>query len=160
MSRVFLFIALLVAILGLARPASADLTAFVGTTQSPSSRAARGAAFGVSLAVVGFEVEYSDTSEAAGKSAPGLQSTMFNLLVQTPFAISRLQFYGTIGGGMYRERLSGRRDTGFGSNFGAGVKISLVGPIRARIDYRTFRLGNDSTERTPHRLYAGLNLAF
>ena len=158
MSRVLLFILSVVVALGVARPASADLTAFVGATQSPSSRTARGAAIGLSLAIVGFEVEYSDTSEGAG--GPGLQSTMFNLVVQTPFAISRLQFYGTIGGGMYRERLAGHRDTGFGSNFGVGVKISLVGPIRARIDYRTFRLGDDSTGRTPHRVYAGLNIAF
>ena len=160
MSRVLSLVVLVTVALGIARPASADLTAFIGVTQSPSGRTARGAAIGVSLAIVGFEFEYSDTSEDTQRGALVLQSSMFNLLVQTPFAVSRLQVYGTIGGGLYRERFPGRGDTGFGTNIGAGVKVSLVGPIRVRLDYRAFRLGSDSPERTPQRVYVGFNLAF
>ena len=110
--------------------------------------------------IVGFEVEYSDTSEHAKTNTAALQSSMFNLLVQTPFPVSRLQLYGTIGGGLYRERIGIRANTGLGGNIGAGLKISLVGPIRVRIDYRTFRLRHDSTDRSRQRVYAGLNIAF
>ena len=85
---------------------------------------------------------------------------MFNLLLQTPFAVSRLQFYATVGGGMYQERLLGQEDTGFGTNVGGGVKISLAGPLRLRLDYRAFRLGDGTLHRTPQRAYAGLNIAF
>ena len=160
MSRALWLIVLVVAALGFAHPASADLTGFIGSTRSPSSRVARGGAIGLSLAVVGFEFEYSDTSEDAKTSAPALQSSMFNLIMQTPFAVSRLQFYGTIGGGLYRERLGDRANTGFGSNVGAGLKVSLVGPIRVRIDYRAFRLGREFADRSAQRVYVGLNVAF
>ena len=160
LSRAVSLVVLVTAALGIAHPASADITAFMGSTQSPSRRSARGGAIGVSLLVVGFEFEYSDTSENAESNAPGLQSSMFNVLVQTPFAISRMQFYGTVGGGLYRERLGGSQDTGFGSNIGAGLKVSLVGPVRVRIDYRAFRLGGDSAHRSPQRVYVGLNIAF
>lgn len=160
MSRALLLIVLVTAALGIAQPASADLTAFVGSTRSPSPRTVRGGAIGLSLAVVGFEFEYSDTAENTQSSAPALQSSMFNVLVQTPFAVSRLQFYGTIGGGLYRERISGSADTGFGSNIGAGLKVSLAGPVRIRIDYRRFRLGRGSADRSPQRVYVGLNVAF
>jgi len=160
MSRALSLIVLVTVALAIAQPASADLTAFVGSTRSLSSRSARGGAIGVSLAIVGFEFEYSDTFEDTLRNAPGLQSSMFNLLVQTPFALARLQFYGTVGGGLYRERLSGNADTGVGSNIGAGVKVSLVGPLRVRFDYRAFRLRGSSTDRTPQRAYVGFNLAF
>ena len=160
MSRALSLLVLVTAALGIAQPASADLTAFIGSTQSPSRRTVRGGAIGLSLAVVGFEFEYSDTSENAQRDAPALQSSMFNVLVQTPFAVSRLQFYGTIGGGIYRERISGSADTGFGSNIGAGLKVSLAGPLRVRIDYRAFRLGRDSVDRSPQRVYVGLNVSF
>ena len=159
MSRPLSLFVLATVVLGIAHPASADLTAFIGSTPSPR-RTVRGGAIGMTLAIVGFEFEYSDTSEHAQSGTPALQSSMFNLLVQTPFAVSRLQFYGTIGGGLYRERIGGRADTGFGSNIGAGLKVSLVGPVRVRIDYRAFRLGRDSTDRSPQRVYVGLNIAF
>ena len=41
-----------------------------------------------------------------------------------------------------------------------GVKASLAGPIRARIDYRVFTLGGEPLHSVVHRVYAGLNLAF
>jgi hypothetical protein len=85
---------------------------------------------------------------------------MGNVLLQTPFAILRLQPYFTTGGGVYRERLGNREETGFGLNTGGGVKISLAGPLRLRLDYRVFKLGNDALYSPSHRFYAGLNLKF
>jgi hypothetical protein len=40
------------------------------------------------------------------------------------------------------------------------VKITLAGPLRARIDYRVLRLNGDPLHSVVHRAYAGLNLAF
>jgi len=40
------------------------------------------------------------------------------------------------------------------------VKIALAGPIRARVDYRLFRLKGEPLYDTVHRVYAGLNINF
>lgn len=149
-----------VCVFGVGRPASADLTAFVGTNQTPSNRPTRGMALGLSLIVIGFEFEYSEAVENRDVSAPSLQSSMFNMHVQTPFAVSGLQFYGTIGGGVYRERLDNRQETSFGANLGGGLKMSVAGPIRVRFDYRLFTLRGKPLHARPQRLYVGLNLAF
>jgi hypothetical protein len=69
-----------------------------------------------------------------------------------------MQFYGTIGGGLYRERLGDLQETSFGTNVGGGVKISLAGPLRLRLDYRIFTLGGDAQHRSVQRIYAGLTL--
>jgi opacity protein-like surface antigen len=77
-----------------------------------------------------------------------------------------VQLYGTVGGGYYRVRFEELdvQDTGFGTNVGGGVKIDLAGPLRVRLDYRVFRLGDefeaDLVEATSQRFYAGVNLAF
>ena len=143
-----------------ARPASADLTAFVGANQTPANRTVTGAALGLSLIIIGFEVEYASTSEDQEAAAPALTTGMVNMHVQTPFGISGLQFYGTVGGGGYRERLGDRQETSFGANVGGGVKISIAGPLRVRFDYRLFTLRGAPLHGKPQRLYAGLNLAF
>jgi hypothetical protein len=85
---------------------------------------------------------------------------MGNVLLQTPFAVFGLQPYFTTGGGGYRETFGTRQETHFGMNTGGGVKISLLGPVRARLDYRVFHLRGDPTHDTVHRVYAGVNLAF
>ena len=54
---------------------------------------------------------------------------------------TKLSTYFTTGGGFYQEELGTHSDTGFGVNTGAGVKVSLAGPIRLRVDYRLFKLG-------------------
>ena len=146
--------------LAVARPASADLTAFVGANLTPANRTVAGAAIGLSLIIIGFEVEYASTSENPEAAAPALTTGMVNMHVQTPFGISGLQFYGTFGGGGYRERLGDRQETSFGANVGGGVKISIAGPLRVRFDYRLFTLKGAPLHRKPQRLYAGLNLAF
>lgn len=145
---------------GAAAPAFADATAFIGTTSTPANRQARGFALGVGLLVVGFEFEYANTSEEAEDGAPGLRTGMGNVLLQTPFAVFGLQPYFTTGGGVYRETLGSLRETHVGVNTGGGVKVSLLGPVRARVDYRVFHLRGAPLHDTVHRVYAGLNLRF
>ena len=145
---------------GMARPALADLTTFVGANRTPSNRTVRGTALGLSLVIIGFEFEYSGTPEVRAADIPSLRTGMFNMLVQTPFAISGLQFYGTAGGGLYRERLDTHQETSFGGNVGGGVKFALAGPLRVRLDYRLFTLHGTPHYAKPQRVYIGLNLAF
>jgi len=149
--------------------AFADLTAFLGTNTTPSRRATRGLAIGMGLLIVGFEFEYASTDEdlevAPGldNRAPELKTYMFNALLQTPVPIARTQFYGTLGGGAFHETLStepNNDETNFGTNIGGGAKITLVGPLRLRIDYRIFNLRGTPRQAHPQRLYAGLNLKF
>lgn len=140
-------------------PAGADLTAFVGATRSPPTRPAVGVALNMSLFIVGFEFEYSDTREDAADGTPGLRTGMFNLLLQTP-NLGGVRVYGTAGGGLYQERLGGDRDINAGSNVGGGLVIPLVGPIGARLDYRVFMLRGGARGGNPQRLYLGANLGF
>ena len=147
-------------ILAIASPAFADATAFIGNTATPANRPARGFALGVGLLIVGFEFEYADSTEEPDDAAPALRTGMGNVLLQTPFAVAGLQPYITAGGGGYRERLDDRQETHVGINTGGGVKISLLGPIRARVDYRVFKLRGEPLHDTVHRVYAGINLKF
>jgi opacity protein-like surface antigen len=144
----------------LASPAAADLTGFIGANSTPSTRLVRGFALGAGVLVLGFEFEYANTSEDVDALAPSLKTTMGNVLLQTPVAIAGLQPYVTTGAGLYREELEPHEKTGFGVNVGGGVKVSLAGPLRLRIDYRVFRLGEEALQSPAHRLYAGLNLKF
>lgn len=143
-----------------AAPVFADATVFVGSTSTPANRPVRGLAFGVGLMVLGFEVEYAKTGETLGEAAPSLQTGMGNVLLQTPVPIAGIQFYLTTGGGLYRERLGTNQLTHVGLNAGGGTKISLLGPVRARLDYRVFRLSGEPLHPVVQRVYAGLNLAF
>ena len=86
---------------------------------------------------------------------------MGNVLLQTPFAIHGFQPYFTTGGG----GLSRATRNAVGNELrrrtpGGGVKIALAGPIRARVDYRVFRLNGEPLYDTVHRVYAGLNIKF
>lgn len=154
-------------------PAEADITAFLGATTSPGTRTTQGVAVGAGLIIVGFEFEYSqaggdDETEPVcqlpgrDECKPSLRTGMGNLLLQTPRGLGPVQVYGTIGGGVFRERFEGTDDseTGFGSNVGGGAKINLLGPLRVRVDYRVFRLSGDAVHKTPKRFYVGANLAF
>jgi hypothetical protein len=145
-----------------AAPARADITAFIGANTTPDNRQTRGFAVGAGLLVIGFEFEYADTTDSTtpGTLAPSLKTGMGNVLLQTPFAIAGFQPYFTTGGGIYRETLGAHQDTGFGLNTGGGVKVSLIGPLRLRVDYRVFKLGSGALYSPAHRVYAGLNLKF
>ncbi len=131
---------------------------------TPANRAAKGASIGFGLLIVGFEFEYADTGEDAAEGAPSLRTGMGNVLLQTPIPLAGMQFYATLGGGGYRERLGedpgANQESHVGINTGGGVKVSLLGPIRARLDYRLFSLRGEPLHSTVHRVYVGFNVAF
>jgi hypothetical protein len=154
-----LSIALLL-VLSAAVPAFADATAFIGSTTTPANRPTRGIAVGVSLVIVGFEFEYANASETPEDAAPSLWTGMGNVLLQTPIPVAGMQFYVTTGAGLYRESLGERQETQVGFNSGGGAKISLLGPLRARLDYRMFKLSGEPLHSVVHRIYAGINFAF
>ena len=141
-------------------PAFADATLFIGANTTPASRQVRGFALGAGLLIVGFEFEYANTSEDSAEAAPGLKTFMGNVLLQTPVAVFGLQPYFTTGGGAFRETLNGLDETNVGLNTGGGVKISLFGPLRARVDYRAFNLKGDARHDVVNRFYVGANLKF
>lgn len=160
MSRPIAALAAALLILGVARPASADITGFLGFTPTPETHGARGFAVGFGVLVVGFEFEYSSVSEDEEDALPSFKVGSGNILLQTPIEVSGVQLYGTIGGGIYRERLIERQETSFATNLGGGAKIRLAGPLRLRLDYRLFRLTGDPLHETYHRFYAGANIGF
>ena len=160
MKRIALVTSVLLLALLIPSAAHADLTAFLGVNPTPVNRPVRGFAFGVGLLIVGFEFEYANTSDDEALAAPKLQTYMFNGLLQTPVPIAGMQFYATAGGGGYRESLFDTSETHVGYNVGGGVKWSLAGPLRLRLDYRVFTLQGDPRHENPQRFYAGLNLKF
>jgi hypothetical protein len=143
-----------------APPARADATAFLGVNTTPSNRQVKGFAAGMGLIIVAFEFEYATTSDDVTVAAPSLKTFMGDALLQTPLAIFGFQPYVITGGGIYRETLGVHQETGLGTNLGGGVKVSLAGPLRLRVDYRVFKLGNGALNSPAHRIYAGLNLKF
>jgi hypothetical protein len=160
-TRLFSIPALAVlALVGQAAPARADLTAFIGVSPTPEQHLAKGLAVGAGLVVVGFEIEYCRLSEDVESGVPSLTTGSGNLLVQTPVPINGWQFYATLGGGIYRERLDELQETHFSSNLGGGAKYTVAGPLRLRFDYRIFSLMGSPLHKRVQRLYVGANLAF
>ena len=155
-----LIAALTALLVGSATPAFADATLFIGGTTTPSNRQVKGFALGAGLLIVGFEFEYANTSEDIDAAAPGLRTFMGNVLLQTPIAVMGLQPYFTTGGGGFRETLDTVQETHVGVNTGGGVKISLLGPLRGRVDYRVFKLRGSPLHDVVHRFYVGANLKF
>ncbi len=147
-------------VLACASHARADMTFFLGSSSTPSARLSRGFALGGGILAFGFEFEYSDTRTDPADAAPSLRTGMGNILLQTPVAIAGFQPYFTTGAGGYRETLDDLSETHIGANVGGGVKIHLAGPLRARFDYRVFRLRGEPLYATVHRFYAGANLNF
>ena len=143
-----------------AMPALADITVFIGANTTPANRQVRGVALGAGLLVVAFEFEYANTTNEPTSLAPSLKTGMGNVLFQTPLAFMGIQPYFTTGAGIYREELGTHQDTSVGFNTGGGAKITLIGPVRLRVDYRVFKLGSGALSSPAHRVYAGLNLRF
>ena len=158
LTRLLLFTTFLTALTSV--PVFADATIFIGSTATPANRPVKGLALGLSILAVGVEFEFAETGETVKDAAPSLRTGMGNVLLQTPIPVAGMQFYVTAGGGLYRERLVTRQETQVGLNMGGGVKISLLGPIRARLDYRVFKLRGEPLHPAVRRVYAGLNLAF
>jgi len=142
------------------RPALADATFFFGSTTTPSSRATKGFAIGFGFTIVGVEFEYASTGEDLASSAPQVRTGMGNVYLQTPIDVVHMRFYGTTGTGIFHETLGVHEETNLVFNTGGGVKISLVGPLKARVDYRVLRLRGDPLYSTLHRVYAGFNVSF
>ena len=92
------------------------------------NRVTTGFGVGMGLVIVGFEFEYGHTRENLDELAPGLRTYMFNGLLQTPIPIAGMQFYGTAGGGVYRESLNDISETNVGINVGGGVKVNARRP--------------------------------
>jgi len=147
-------------LLAAAPHAVADATVFIGSTTTPNARQARGFAVGGGILAFGFEFEYSDTREELEDGAPSLRTGMGNVLLQTPIAIKGFQPYFTTGFGGYRESLNEQSETQLGGNVGGGLKMRVAGPLRARFDYRVFRLRGEPLHEIVHRLYVGANLSF
>lgn len=160
MRRVRVLFCLTIAFMAVPSRAAADITAFIGLSPTPENRAVRGVALGFGLLILGFEFEYSSAVEDALENLPSLRTGSGNVLLQTPVEIAGIQLYGTVGGGLYRERLGTIQETHVSTNAGGGAKIRLVGPFRMRLDYRVFRLQGSPLHSTYHRFYAGANLAF
>ena len=154
------------ALLAVATPAHADVTAFLGRSRSTSAtsggptvtQGVKGAAFGIGLLVVGFEAEGAMHTENTAKAIPGLKTGMGNVIVQTP--TGNLQFYGTVGGGLYRETLGTATETSFLTNIGGGIKFGIFGPLRVRADYRLLNLRGGAKFSTVQRFYVGANVKF
>jgi len=142
-----------------ARPAFADLTAFVGVNTTPANRLTTGIAVGASLLVIGFEGEYAKTVEDSAAAAPSLNTGMGSIFVQNPVPIVGIQVYGIAGTGIYKETLADVSNWGVLVNIGAGAKIELISHIRLRVDYRAIKLAGARYDPV-HRVYAGINLAF
>lgn len=156
-----------VLLLGSPRPASADVTAFLGLTPTPQKHMMRGFALGGGLLVIGFEFEYATAAEDLVNGLPSLQTGSGNVLLQTPVEVFGMQFYATTGGGVYRERLTGssvasqaHQETHFATNAGGGAKIRVAGPLRLRLDYRILKLQGQPLHSVYQRFYAGANLSF
>ena len=145
----------------LAGTAFADLTAFAGSESVQARWTTRGIALGFSLRLIGIEFEYAGAPGDPPTRVASLETGMINLLVHTPLdGLRRFQFYGTFGAGVYRARLDTSESRNAGVNAGGGVKVTLAGPFRLRLDYRRFALRGARRGRPPQRVYAGLTLAF
>ena len=155
----------ILACLACATPAYADATLIIGRNQTPTERPVKGFAFGAGK-MIGFEFEYASNGEETDEDegvAPALKTFMGNVYVQTPASIAGMQPYATVGVGFYRESLDQleHEETAFGSNAGVGVKITIWGPLRARIDYRRIKLsGQPLVDETVHRVYSGFAVKF
>jgi len=147
-------------LLSIAAPARADITAFIGANTTPDNRRVLGGALGFGVLIIGFEGEYAFTPDDPRAAAPSLRTGIANIVLQSPVPFFGIQPYFTTGGGFYQEELGLHSDTGFALNTGGGVKVTLAGPIRLRVDYRIFKLGSGALYSPAHRFYAGLNLKF
>ena len=152
---------LAVLLLASASPAFADVSFFLGSNSSPSNRQVRGFALGGG-SMIAFEFEFATNGEDLEDAAPGLKTFLFNALLQTPIAIAGFQPYVTAGMGFYRETVDAtdHQESALAFDSGAGVKTSLFGPLKLRLDYRVIKLRGDPLYSSVHRVYSGLHLVF
>jgi hypothetical protein len=154
--RPLLIIALIVAA---ASPAYADFTFFGGWNQTPANRALKGFALGGGK-MIAFEFEYANNGQDIEEGTPGLRTFLGNVLVQPPFAVAGFQPYAIAGTGMYRETLDTHKESAWSFNTGVGVKTSIFGPLKVRVDYRVLKLRGNPLYSTVNRVYTGVHLVF
>jgi hypothetical protein len=142
-----------------------NLTAFAGLAMAPDPHAALGVAVGVRPrpGPVSLEFEFSRSRSDPASGVPAIMIFAGNILIQLPAQGSRFQFYGTFGGGIYFQLFdhhSGEPDDA--PSFGGGVKVTLAGPLKLRMDYRAFRLAPMAGEyhSNEQRLYTGIVAGF
>jgi hypothetical protein len=163
MIRRFVVAAAVFLVISQATPAFADATAFLGMHTNPDRQVMKGFAVGFGVLILGFEGEYGSAGEDDSAGLPSLKTFSGNVLLQTPVPVFGTRFYFTTGIGGYREELDAidHSETNVVYNTGGGAKITLIGPLRVRLDYRLMKLqGEPVRPSTVHRIYAGINLAF
>lgn len=154
-------LALVAAALAVPGTAAADATAFIGVHHTEAgNRPLVGFAGGASMVVIGFEFEYMMVSEDATVGAPGLRTGTGNVYVQNPIPVNGMQFYAIAGAGLYREKLQDDTETNFTTNVGGGVKITLAGPLKLRLDYRVLIMNGTPLHEKSQRFSSGVTLAF
>lgn len=159
-------------VLMLMNPVSArgDATVLVGLTYVDALRPSYGFSFGYRPSVVGFEIEYLGTF---GQTTPGDYSAggIFASVIVQPVTISHVQIFAVGGFGAWGEGFAGGKRTGVlnAGNVGGGVLVGLAGPLKLRLDYRLFLLGEVAeaevgaiapSRKHPQRIAAGLHFAF
>lgn len=148
--------------------ARADATVLVGLMSVDALRPSFGFSFGYRPSAVGFEIEYLST---LGPTTPGHFSAggIFASVIVQPVTISNVQVFAIGGFGIWGEGFSGGKGTGVldAKNVGGGVLVALAGPMRLRLDYRLFLLGEVEEvgsiaprRKHPQRIAAGLHFAF
>ena len=147
------------------RESPVNVAAFAGVAMAPGPHAAIGVAVGVRPrpGPVSLEFEYSRSRSDPPAGVPAIVTFSGNLLVQLPIRPSRFQFYGTFGVGFYVLLLDHHSsEPNDARNFGGGVKITLAGPLKLRMDYREFRLARIGGEyhSNEHRFYVGIVTGF
>ncbi len=147
------------------RESPVNVTAFAGVAMAAGPHVAIGVAVGVRPrpGPVSIEFEYSRSRSDPPAGVPAIVTFSGNLLVQLPIRPSRFQFYGTFGVGLYVLLLDHRSsEPNDARNFGGGVKITLAGPLKLRMDYREFRLARIGGEdhSNEHRFCVGIVTGF
>ena len=143
------------------RPALCRHHGFFGANTTPSNRPATGFAVGAGLLIVGFEFEYANTERrcqrrrAVAQDRHGQRPAADAGRHRAASSRTSRRAAASIGKSSARAATRASR-----SDTGGGVKISLVGPLRLRVDYRVFKLGSGALTSPAHRIYAGLNLKF
>ncbi len=141
-----------------------NVTAFTGVAMVPDAHRALGVAAGLILidAPIRLEFEYGRTGSDPATAVPEIRTFAGNFHVQ-PRQPWRLQIYGTVGIGIYRMLLDHRSsEANDATNVGGGAKLSLVGPLKLRLDYRRFSLAaiRGQYHSNEHRFYAGITAGF